>query len=210
MHPVESWVRNRWGISDRTAIPSVWRLFRPVCRVLLSKFYLRSCTRVGSLPRVWGRPRVVNRGTLIVGERVRISSTTVPTELVVHRGARLEIGNNVYLNYGTSICVHDSITIGDGCVLGTYLIMADNDQHELWDRSKLPPSRPITLGKDVWVGDRVIILKGVAIGERSVIGAGSVVTRDVPAYSIAAGCPARVVRKITGPSLEVLSSATRN
>lgn len=193
-------LRKRWRVSDRTSIRSTRALIRTAFRVLLSKFYLLSCTRVGSLPRTWGRPRIINKGTLILGDRVRILSTVVPSELVVRDGARLEIGDHVYINYGASISAYQSIRIGSRCTVGTYAIITDNDQHDLVDLGKLPPSKPVTLEDDVWIGDRVIILKGVTIGKKSAIGAGSVVTRDIPPYSVAAGNPARVLRQIEGPS----------
>ena len=196
------WLRNRLHVSDRTSIPSTWALVGMAQQVLLSRFHLRRCTRVGSLPRIQGIPRIVNKGTLLIGDRVRILSTTVPSELVVRAGARLELGDHVYINYGASICAYQSIRIGDRCTVGTYVIITDNDQHDLLDRSKLPPSKPVTVEDDVWIGDRVIILKGVTIGSRSVIGAGSVVTRAVPPDSIAAGNPAKVLRQIRKP-LEV-------
>ena len=194
------WLRNRLQVSGRTPIPSTWSLARMAQQVLLGKFHLRHCTRVGSLPRVQGKPRIVNKGTLLIGDRVRILSTIVRSELVVRAGARLELGDHVYINYGASICAYQSIRIGDRCTVGTYVIITDNDQHDLLDRSKLPPSKPVTLEDEVWIGDRVIILKGVTIGSSSVIGAGSVVTRDVPRDSIAAGNPAKVLRSITEPS----------
>ena len=81
--------------------------------------------------------------------------------------------------------------------MGTHVIITDNDQHDYVDWRRLPPSKPVTLEDEVWIGDRVIILKGATIGKKSVIGARSVVTRDIPPYSIAVGNPARVLRQST-------------
>ncbi|MEI6212126.1 MAG: DapH/DapD/GlmU-related protein [bacterium] len=74
----------------------------------------------------------------------------------------------------------------------------DNDYHSVEDRRQPGVSAPIILGCNVWLGVRVIVLKGVTIGDNAVIGAGSVVTHDIPANSLAAGVPARVIRSFPG------------
>jgi maltose O-acetyltransferase len=76
--------------------------------------------------------------------------------------------------------------------------MMDNDFHSLEPekRQVKPPSAPIILEENVWLGARVIVLRGVTIGKGSVIGAGSVVTKDIPPGVLAAGSPARVIRKL--------------
>ena len=74
--------------------------------------------------------------------------------------------------------------------------MIDNAYHDLDDHSITPPSRPIIVGDNVWIGTRAIILPGVTIGDGAVIGAGAVVTKDVPARSVAAGNPARILRTL--------------
>ena len=193
------WARRQWGISERTAVPSPWHAATLALRVLVSRYYLRACTRVGRLPRVWGRPRIRNGGRLTIGRKPMIVSTIVPTELVVQPGAEMTIGDQVYINYGASFAAYESIRIGDRCIFGTYVIMSDNDQHDLYDHAKLPPSQPVVIEDDVWIGDRVMVLKGVRIGAHAVIGAGSVVTHDIPPYAIAAGVPARVLGSLQQP-----------
>lgn len=162
--------------------------------VLLGLWRLRKCTRVGKLPRVYGRPSITNLGTMNIGDKFRFLSTTVTSELVTHPGGRLEIGNGVFLNYGASLSAHKLVQIGDGCQLGSYACLMDNDYHSVEDRDQPSDSRPIILGKNVWLGVRVIVLKGVTIGDNAVIGAGSVVTKDIPANALAAGVPAKVIR----------------
>jgi maltose O-acetyltransferase len=138
---------------------------------------------------IWG-------GRLIVGDRVLLFSTTVPTELSVE--GTLEIGERTFINYGCSIGATHLIRIGAGCSIGPHVMLMDNDFHRLEPerRDEHPESKPIILEENVWLGARVIVLKGVTIGTGSVIGAGSVVTRDVPARSVAVGLPARVVRTL--------------
>jgi maltose O-acetyltransferase len=76
--------------------------------------------------------------------------------------------------------------------------MMDNDFHRLEPerRDEIPPSAPIVLEEGVWLGVRVIVLRGVTIGAGSVVGAGSIVVRDVPPRSLAAGAPAKVIRTL--------------
>ena len=162
--------------------------------VLLGRWYLRRCTRVGRLPRVYGRPRITNLGEITIGDKFRFFSSTVTSEAVAYPGGHLEIGNGVFINYGASLSAHQLVRIGDGCQLGSYACLMDNDYHSVEDREKPSESRPIVLGRNVWLGVRVIVLKGVTIGDNAVIGAGSVVTRDIPANCMAAGVPAKVIR----------------
>lgn len=111
------------------------------------------------------------------------------------------IGNNVGISGGV-ICSSKKITIGDECMLGADVLIADTDFHSInpGHRKNIEHShntaREICLQNNVFIGTRTIILKGVTIGENSVIGAGSVVTSSIPSNVIAAGNPCRVIRKI--------------
>lgn len=165
--------------------------------VLLGMWHLRGCTSVGRLPRVYGRPRITNLGEIIVGDKFRFFSSTVTSEMVAYPGGRIEIGSNVFVNYGASLSAHRLVRIGDDCQIGSYACMMDNDYHRVEDRSQPGESYPIILGKNVWLGVRVIVLKGVTIGDNTVIGAGSVVTKDIPPDCLAAGVPAKVIRTLT-------------
>jgi len=133
-----------------------------------------------------------------VGDNVRMVSTIATIELAVGAGGLLELGNGVYVNYGCSIAATQSVRIGANCSLGSHCMLMDNDFHSLEPerRHEMPPSAPIVLEPDVWLGVRVLVLRGVTIGARSVVGAGSVVTRDIPPRSLAAGVPAKVIRSI--------------
>ncbi|MCZ7672776.1 MAG: acyltransferase [Chloroflexi bacterium] len=132
-----------------------------------------------------------------IGNRVQIVSTIAKTELVAANGL-LEIGDGTFINYGCSIAANKLVRIGKNCNIGTYVIMMDNDFHRLEPerRYEFPESEPIILENNVWLGARVIVLKGVTIGEGSVIGAGSVVTKDIPPRSLAAGMPAKILREL--------------
>ena len=166
--------------------------------VLRAHWYLRTANQVGRKVRIWGRPSIQNQGTLLVGERVRFVSTIATSEFVTGPDGTLEIGAGVFINYGCSIAATQLVRIGARCNIGTYVIMMDNDFHHVEPerRNETPESAPIILEENVWLGARVIVLRGVTIGADSVIGAGSVVTRDIPPRSVAAGMPAKVIRQI--------------
>jgi acetyltransferase-like isoleucine patch superfamily enzyme len=164
---------------------------------LNARWQMRTCTFVGPYTRVTGRLAVTNRGTLRVGARVRILSAPIRTVLYTLPGGVLEIGDRTFINYGADIAATGHVVIGSDCLIGTHVIIIDNDFHDISDRNLLPKARPVAIGSRVWIGNRVTILPGVTIGDGSVVGAGSVVTRDVPPGCVVAGNPARVVRELT-------------
>ncbi len=115
--------------------------------------------------------------------------------------ARLETGSRFGMTGGT-ICAAESVRIGNDVLIGANSIVTDFDFHPLdpVERHLYPndgASAPVVIEDDVFVGMHCLILKGVTIGTGSVVGAGSVVTRDVPAHCVVAGNPAQVVRQAT-------------
>ena len=110
----------------------------------------------------------------------------------------LEIGERVLINHGCSIGATKLVRIGPRCNIGSQAILIDNAFHELDPerRNEQPDPAPVILEENVWLAARVIVLPGVTIGKNSVVGAGSVVTRDIPADVLAAGIPAKVIRPI--------------
>jgi acetyltransferase-like isoleucine patch superfamily enzyme len=115
-------------------------------------------------------------------------------------GGTLEIGDNVGISSCT-IWAIDSITIGNRVIIGADSIIMDHNAHSLDYRERQNGGgerkhSPIIIGDDVFIGTRCIILKGVKIGARTIIGAGSVVTTDIPSDCIAAGNPCRIIKKI--------------
>jgi maltose O-acetyltransferase len=183
-------------ISARGLTPA--QFLDDVKAILRARWRLRNATWVGERVRVWGRPVIRNAGSIRIGERAYLLSETVPIQLKTERGGRLEIGPRTGINYGCSISATQLISIGPDCTIGMDVLMMDSDYHQIEPslRRNRPASAPIVLEENVWLGARVIVLSGVRIGAHSVIGAGSVVTRDIPARSLAAGQPARVIRSI--------------
>lgn len=112
-------------------------------------------------------------------------------------GRNVALGQKVFFNFNCIILDVCPVTIGDFCQFGP-AVQIYTATHPLNAelRRKQEYARPITIGTDVWVGGGAIICPGVTIGSRSVIGAGSVVTRDIPDDSLAVGNPCRVIRSI--------------
>ena len=91
----------------------------------------------------------------------------------------------------------ESIEIGDACMFAHGAYISDADWHGIYDRSEpVGRTKPIILKDNVWIGDSVIVCKGVTIGENSIIGAGAVVIKNIPANVVAAGNPAKVVKNL--------------
>jgi acetyltransferase-like isoleucine patch superfamily enzyme len=165
---------------------------------------------------IWWRRRLAEFGRLswiaapawVTGHR----SISIGSRVSIWRYSRIEAFNHVpgtvRLRIGDGTVIHPfvhigaakSVEIGRGVLFASHVYVTDHD-HDISDPNEPPISNgrtlvaPVRICDYVWLGERVSVLKGVTIGERSVIGAGAIVTRDVPAYSIAVGAPARVVRR---------------
>lgn len=151
------------------------------------------------LIRVHGRLRLMKRNGIIeIGRRTTIWPGVRLSSLSSKGGKRacLTIGTCCSIGDRTEIHCCDGATIGSYVLISWDCNIIENNFHTTTDGSV--KSSPITIGDRVWIGCRAIVLSGVTIGEGSVIGAGSVVTRDVPPGTLAAGNPARVIRQI-GP-----------
>lgn len=116
----------------------------------------------------------------------------------------LIIGNNVSIGEYAHITCARHIEIGDGLLTGRFVLITDNSHGTSSPNEiMLPPlarpvhsNGPIVIGKNVWIGDKVTILPNVTIGDGAIIAANAVVTKNIPAYAIAVGCPAKIVKMI--------------
>ena len=164
--------------------------------------------QIGSHLRVTGRLRCNNRGRMIIGNDVAINSAPDNnyvggdrrTSFWVAKKASLTIEDCVRIS-GMTIVAKDSVTIGKNTFLGGGCQIYDTDFHEIdpaqrKNRTGGIKTAPVNIGPDVFVGGFSIILKGVTIGQGAVVGAGSVVTKDIPANEIWAGNPAKFIKKI--------------
>ena len=111
----------------------------------------------------------------------------------------ITIGRGTVLNNNTVLCAVQSIRIGDGGRIGDNVAIYDADFHELnaatRDRSA-GVVKPVVIGNNVWIGSRAMVLRGAKIGDNTVIGAMSLVTKEIPANCVAAGVPAKVIRTL--------------
>ncbi len=167
---------------------------------------------VGKSLRLYGLPIVtLAPGTTIkIGDNCTLVSAPRGTHLGVraptiirtlNRGACVSLGNDVGIS-GAVICAASEVTIGDRTLLGADVMIFDTDFHNLDPGSRQAApiwrniSRPIRIEQDVFVGTKSIIAKGVTIGRGSIVGAGSVVTKDIPSFTVVAGAPARIIKSL--------------
>jgi acetyltransferase-like isoleucine patch superfamily enzyme len=156
--------------------------------------------RMEELPYVGGRGRITRGGGVRRAGRMGIAFNTRgdrPPEFV--------LGDNTFVGHMCSFSVARSIRVGRNCYLAAGAAVLDQDGHPLDAAARraglpTPPDAiaPVAIGDDVWVGAGALILKGVTVGDRAVVAARSVVTKDVPADAVVAGNPARVVKQL-GP-----------
>jgi len=164
---------------------------------------------------VWGGLKIyisgdgslsILRGFHCVSSELRSFFTLQGPTTISALGGRVFIGEGVGIN-GSSIFSTKSVSIGARSMIAPGCIICDTDSHHIdnpelrW--TKKGPSQPIVIGADVWIGARTIVLKGVSIGDGTVVGAGSIVTKSLPANVLAAGVPARVLRPLEGMPNEV-------
>lgn len=117
----------------------------------------------------------------------------------------LSIGERVIFGHHCTIGCKERIEIGDDCLLAEMVSIRDHDHNfarlDVPIRAQGATCAPVKIGRDVWLGAKVTVLKGVTIGDGAIIGANAVVTRDIPPLAIAVGIPARVVKMRDGSSL---------
>lgn len=130
-----------------------------------------------------------------------VSHPLKPVRLTTWSGRQgqgsIQIGDYCLIAPGVEITAAKSIVIGANTMIAAECSINDCDWHGLYNRTRpFRCTKPVVLGNNVWLGARVMVNKGVTIGDNSVIGAGSVVTADIPANVVAAGNPARVVKAL--------------
>ncbi len=164
--------------------------------ILRAKIKLRACASRGRHITLKGKPLLKIFGEAHLGDEVRIWSNINKAVLFVDRGAYLKVGKNSRIN-GVHLSVSNHVEIGDNVRLAPYSKIIDSDFHKIDDHfSDDGVSKPIIIEDDVWVAMSAMVMKGVRIGKGAVVAAGAVVVKDVPAYTVVAGVPARVIKEI--------------
>ena len=114
-------------------------------------------------------------------------------KIYINKGAHLHLGSG-YINHNVNISVFKEVSIGNQCVISENVVIRDSDNHTIISKNNHNNTAPVIIEDHVWIGMNVTILKGVHIGHDTVIAANSLVNKDIPPHSLAAGIPAKVVR----------------
>ncbi|WP_207532697.1 acyltransferase [Desertivirga arenae] len=134
------------------------------------------------------------KGHIIINRRSELSKGVVLNAY----GGNIKIGRNTFLGEYTIIYGHGKVTIGENVLIAMHTCIVSSNHtvpnRELIIRSQPDILLPVTIGDDVWIGANCSILGGINIGRGAIIGAGSVVTRDVPEFAIVVGNPAKVIK----------------
>lgn len=175
-----------------------------------NKYYFRlKNVKYGIGIQIYGKISIIGSGKISIGDNFcmtngehinPISANLQGSIFTDNPNAKIRIGNNVGMS-STRMWIHDSLFIGNNVKIGGNVLLIDTDCHPIdYDVRRMSndgtKSAPIVIEDDVWIGAHSIVLKGVTIGARSIIGAGSVVTKDIPADCIAAGNPCKVIKNV--------------
>ncbi len=173
-------------------------LFRSQCAVVGARFQMEQ------LPYLHGR------GEIVIGDDVRLSGK--PSLLFSSRHCarpKLLIGDGVFLGHNSALSIASRIEIGKHSLIASGVRIADFDGHPIDATQRrsgdfVAPDRvlPVIIGDDVWIGNGATVLKGVTIGDRTIIGARAIVTESIPADCIAVGNPAKVIKHLPSPSFD--------
>jgi len=140
-------------------------------------------------------PHISGKGKISFGSLVSFRGFGSRSWFHVLSSGKLSIGSKSFINSGVMIDASVSVSIGRNCLIGDCVVIQDSNYHEI-EQGAGVKSKPVLIGDNVWIGRNSIILPGIEIGDHSVIGAGSVVTKNIPPRSLAAGNPARIIREI--------------
>jgi len=144
---------------------------------------------------IFGSPIKLGNFATVIAASDKIIRFSVWSTLANSKG-KITIGNFCLICPGVRISSACEILIGNDCMIASSVYITDCDWHGVYDRVAMGNSLPVKLEDNVWVGDSAIICKGVTIGQNSIIGAGSVVVKSIPANSVAVGNPAVVVKDL--------------
>lgn len=174
----------------------------------LSAIVYKRKINIGKAPQIRFGATIINGNYIHAGDNVIMEKGLVMAVYPEHcgkenpvktNGKGIKIGDRVSFNRGVTIYCADSVEIGDDVLFGSNILITDND-HGMDPLAGEYINQPLTtkptkIGNGCWIGEQVCIVSGVEIGERSIIAAGSVVTKDIPPYTIAGGLPAKPIKQ---------------
>lgn len=205
---------------ERIGVRTFWKSFRAYSKGKghengrsIGNFLINGNSHV----RLAKNVKIVNKGSFKLGlEPSQFHVSLTPSALIMHensilaingickvgcgvviallKNAVLELGNDVYVNSGSTLICKDHIQIGNGTRISWNVEICDTDFHRVMRRDSVI-SKPIEIGRNVLIGRRAMIMKGVKVGSGSVVAAGAIVTKDVPEKCLVAGVPARIVKR---------------
>ncbi len=176
-----------------TFIKSLYPLFKVVLNFFYRVLFLTKIKNMDYSIQCDGLIDV--SGSVSVGKNSRIGRDS---QFQANMNGAVEIGENVRINRGCTVVSYSSVKIGNHSLIGEYVSIRDaNHGTSLSDniKSQQHTTKPVVIGSDVWIGRGSCILPGVTIGSGSVIGANSVVTKNIPSNSVVAGVPGKIIKK---------------
>ena len=179
----------KWRWYERNSLP--WRRARIHLQMLRRRSFIRFPVQGNVL-------EALDDGRLEIGPNTLLEPGCW---LTIAEQGRLEIGSGTFLNMGCMVAVHRRVTIGDDTMLANNCFVSDaahrfDDPDTPVTHQGFTSKGPTTIGSSCWFGVGCVVTDGVTIGDRCVVGANSVVTRDLPSGVIAAGAPAKVLKEI--------------
>lgn len=190
-------------------IYNIPKVLRMKWSVYFNRWYFRAKGVIFGLNmNVIGRMNITGKGHIVIGDNFMMTndggvnpiSSNLKGSFYTEENAFVNIGDNVGMS-ATRLWISKGLTIGNNVKIGACTLLIDTDSHPIdynirRTSNEGTKASPITIEDDVWIGAHSIILKGVTIGARSIIGAGSVVTKDIPCDCIAAGNPCKVIKNL--------------
>lgn len=177
------------------------------CLLYRIPMFKSQCESVGRRLYMEQIPHISGKVRLVLGNDVTISGSLSILVGRSHENPEILLADNVFIGHGVVLQVGCRIEMEEGSALATGCYVTDNDGHPMdlgarLRKEPVPPNEvlPVRICRRAWVGRGCYVMKGVTIGEFAVVGAGSVVINDVPAYGVAIGNPARVIRTNRPPA----------
>ncbi len=195
------------------------RLFEKIkiaCYCIRTGYYKSSLKSLGKGTILYNDVTIRTGKNIVIGKCCFILPQTVLSATADEndRTARLIINDGVWIGQGCHLTASNSVVIGRESLLGKYITITDNSHGNIIPDETInaPYKRPVVskgpvvIGERVWIGDKAIILPGVTIGDSAIVGAGSVVTKNVPACAVVAGNPARIIKILKKINYEQIKS----